>query len=101
MLEEPDTGLELPGKARFRGKEQYSLSLKLNTHGMQIERNTDDKITITLSSRIDGLKLQRLIDYIKYLELTSKSKATQSDADRLADEVNATWWEKNHDRFIG
>lgn len=68
---------------------------------MQIERNTDDKITITLSSRIDGLKLQRLIDYIKYLELTSKSKAKQADADKLADEVNASWWEKNRDRFIG
>jgi hypothetical protein len=68
---------------------------------MLIERNSNDKITITLSSNIDSLKLQRLIDYIKYLELTSKTKANQSDADKLAEGVNISWWEKNRDRFKG
>ncbi len=68
---------------------------------MLIERSSNDKITITLSSNIDSFKLQRLIDYIRYLELTSGSKAKQSDADELAEEVNATWWEKNRHRFIG
>lgn len=65
---------------------------------MQIERNSNDQITITLSSHIDSFKLQGLIDYIKYLELTSRSKAKQSDANQLADEVNASWWEKNRDK---
>lgn len=67
---------------------------------MLIERKTSGQITITVSSSVDSFGLQRLIDYIKYLEATSKSKAKQSDVDRLADEVNATWWEKNRQRFI-
>lgn len=67
---------------------------------MLIERTENNKITITVSSSVDNFGLQRLIDYIKYLEATSKSKAKQSDIDQLADEVNALWWEKNRKRFI-
>lgn len=67
---------------------------------MLIERNTKDQITITVSSSLDSFGLQRLIDYIKYLEATSKTKAKQSDVDKLADEVNISWWERNRDRFL-
>ena len=68
---------------------------------MLIERTTNNQIVITVSSSVDSFSLQRLIDYIKYLEATSKSKAKQSDVDKLADEVNAEWWKKNRKRFIG
>ena len=67
---------------------------------MRIERREDNKITITLSSAVDSFGLQRLIDYSRYLEATSKSKAKQADIDQLADDVNASWWAKNRDRFI-
>ena len=67
---------------------------------MLIERTTNNQIVITVSSSVDSFGLQRLIDYIKYLEATSKSKAKQSDVDKLADEVNAEWWKKNRKRFI-
>lgn len=67
---------------------------------MLIERTSNNQITITVSSSIDSFGLQRLIDYIKYLEATAKSNAKQSDVDKLADEVNASWWEKNRNRFI-
>ena len=61
---------------------------------MLIER-ADNKIVITLADSVDSFGLQRLIDYVKYLEATSKSKAKQQDADKLADEVNSGWWAKN------
>jgi len=67
---------------------------------MVIERNDNKQITITVSSEIDSFGLQRLIDYVKYLEATSKSKAKQSDIDKLADQVNSSWWAKNSKRFI-
>lgn len=67
---------------------------------MVIERKTKNKLTITLSSSIDSYGLQRIIDYVKYLEATSQSKARQSDVDKLADEVNASWWAKNRKRFV-
>lgn len=67
---------------------------------MEIDRTKKNKLTITLSSSIDFYGLQRLIDYVKYLEATSKSKVKQTDVDKLADAVNASWWVKNKKRFI-
>lgn len=67
---------------------------------MLIERTPNNEIVITVSSSVDNFGLQRLIDYVKYLEATSKSKAKQAEIDKLADEVNASWWGKNRKRFI-
>jgi len=35
-----------------------------------------------------------------YLESTAKSEATQADADRLAEDANASWWDRNKNRFV-
>jgi len=66
---------------------------------MIIER-TKSEIVIRVSSKINTFGLQRLVDYLKYQELTVDSKAKQSDIDALAREVNKGWWEKNKQRFI-
>ncbi len=66
---------------------------------MLIER-TNNQIVITVSSSVDSFGLKRLIDYAKYLEATSKSKAKQIDVDKLADEVNSAWLSKNRKRFL-
>jgi len=39
-------------------------------------------------------------DYARYLEATADSHARQEDIDILADEVSASWWNKNKHRFI-
>jgi hypothetical protein len=67
---------------------------------MLIERSDNNQIIIKVSSSVDSFGLQRIIGYLKYLEATSKSKAKQSDVDKLADEVNDTWWAKNRKRFV-
>lgn len=80
---------------------QTIVYLNLKKHlTMLIEQSNKNQIVITLSSKIDSFGLQRLIDYVKYLEATSSSKAKQLDVDKLADEVNASWWNKNRKRFI-
>ena len=66
---------------------------------MQIERIENNRIVITMSSAADVFGIQRLIDYGRYLEATSQSKATQADVDQLADQVNESWWNKNKHRF--
>ena len=78
------------------------LSLNLNKLVTMLVERTNNQIVITLSSSVDSFGLQRLIDYVKYLEATSNSKAKQEDVDRLADEVNASasWWKKNRKRLI-
>ncbi len=67
---------------------------------MVIERTTKNKLAITISSAIDSYGLLGLIDYVKYLEATSKTKAKQSDADKLAEEVSTSWWTKNKEHFV-
>jgi hypothetical protein len=67
---------------------------------MLIERPNNNQITITVSSSVDSFGLQRLIDYVKYLEATSKSKTKQLDVDMLASELNASWWKKKNKKFI-
>jgi hypothetical protein len=66
---------------------------------MKIEINKN-KITITVSTAVDSFGLQRLIDYVKYLETTSKSKAKQSEVDVLAKSTNESWWTENRKRFV-
>ena len=66
---------------------------------MLIER-TNNEVIIRLPSYVDTEGLQRLVDYLSYKEATSKSKAKQTDVDKLAKEVKKGWWTKNHSRFI-
>jgi hypothetical protein len=67
---------------------------------MLIEQTKNNEIQITVSSSLDSFGIQRVIDYVKYLETTSKSKAKQKDINKLADQVNESWWDKNKSRFV-
>ena len=67
---------------------------------MLLERIENNRITISFSPRTDVFGIQRLIEYAKYLEATSDSKAQQADVDRLADDVSSSWWAKNRSRFL-
>ncbi|MEP6647508.1 MAG: hypothetical protein ABJC12_10510 [Saprospiraceae bacterium] len=61
---------------------------------------TEKEVIIRLPSNVDTEGLQRLVDYLSYKETTSKSKAKQSDVDKLARTVKKGWWKKNRDRFV-
>ena len=65
---------------------------------MQIER-TNNEILIRVSPNTDLTGLQRIIDYIKFREIASKSKATQEEIDELAKESKSVWWKKNKNRL--
>ena len=62
---------------------------------MIVERVANNQIVISFSAQRDTFGIQRLIDYAKYLEATSSSKAKQSDVNKMAKELNAGWWSKN------
>ena len=66
---------------------------------MTIER-TADAIIIKLPTNINIEEIQRFLNYLRYKEIVAKSKATQEDIDKLAREVNKSWWEKNKHRFL-
>jgi len=66
---------------------------------MQVER-INNEILIRLSGSTDTIGLQRLLDFLKFKEITSKSKATENQIDELANESKSDWWSKNKNRFI-
>jgi len=66
---------------------------------MIVER-TKSQIVIKVSPQVDTFGFQRIIDYLEYLELTSKSNSSQDEADKLADELNENWWKNNRNKFI-
>jgi hypothetical protein len=66
---------------------------------MQIER-TKNEILIRVASSTDLTGLQRILDYIKFREIASKSNATQEQIDDLAKDSKSTWWEENKDRLV-
>jgi hypothetical protein len=66
---------------------------------MLIER-TNDEVIIRLPSYVNTEGVQRLVDYLSYKEATAKSKAKQSDVDKLAKKIKKGWWAKNQKRFI-
>ena len=65
-----------------------------------IVEKTKDQILIKISPKVNPFGFQRIMDYLEYLEMTSKSKATQSDAEKLAEELNQSWWQLNKDKFL-
>ena len=65
---------------------------------MKIE-STNSEILIRLSAGTDLVGLQRILDYIKFREIASKSKASQEEIDELANESKSSWWNKNKSKF--
>ena len=66
---------------------------------MQITRK-GNQIVIDVAPGTDLIGIQRLLDYIRFSEIASKSEATQEQIDELASASKSDWWKKNKDRFI-
>ena len=66
---------------------------------MQVER-TNNEILIRLPADTDISGLQRILDYLKFREITAKSQATEIDINDLVKEAKSDWWLKNKSRFI-
>jgi hypothetical protein len=50
---------------------------------MILER-TNNEILVRLPAYVDLTELQNMLDFLKYKELTAKSKSKQSDVDELS-----------------
>ncbi len=66
---------------------------------MQVER-INNEIVIRIPSDMDTNRLQKILNLVRYGELTSKSTASQDEVDDLASEINKNWWTKNKSKFL-
>jgi hypothetical protein len=67
---------------------------------MIIERTASEfVIRISIITQVE--QIQDLIDYLRYKELTSSYKVSQSEVDSLAREINTNRWKKNKGNYEG
>jgi maltodextrin utilization protein YvdJ len=65
-----------------------------------IIENKDNEIIIRISANVNLVDIQKSLDFIRYKEILSKSKATAADAEALATEINTNWWNENKSKYI-
>jgi hypothetical protein len=65
---------------------------------MIVERQNNE-ILVRISAGIKVSRIQTILDYLRYEELTSKSNATEKDVENLLLEVKKGRWNKIKDEL--
>ncbi len=60
---------------------------------MIVER-INNELLVRIPSNMTSSRIQSIMDYLRYEELTADSKATQSDVDNLVLEAKKGRWER-------
>jgi hypothetical protein len=60
---------------------------------MIVERENNE-IVVRFTASKNASRIQSILDYLRYEELTSKSKAKEKDVDELVKESKSDRWEK-------
>jgi hypothetical protein len=69
-------------------------------HVITVEKtNTDLRITIPKDA-VPPKQLNDFLDWLRLEEIVQRSRLTEEDADRIANDIKAQWWAANKDRFI-
>ncbi|MEO6833502.1 MAG: hypothetical protein ABI169_14945 [Chitinophagaceae bacterium] len=66
---------------------------------MVVER-TNKEVIIRLPLSVNTEDLQAFLNYARYTELTSGFQIDQKNVDKLANQINSSWWEKNRKHLI-
>ncbi len=57
----------------------------------------NEKIVITMNSKDEAIRLMKMLDYAKYIELTKGMKdVADEEIDKLADEVNISGYNQRY-----
>ncbi len=60
---------------------------------------TDVRVTIPKDA-VPPKRLNAFLDWLRLEEIVQRSRLTEEEADRIADDIKADWWAANKDRFI-
>ncbi|MDR0873048.1 MAG: hypothetical protein LBN27_06220 [Prevotellaceae bacterium] len=65
---------------------------------MTIER-TASEFLIRFPFFISAERMQDMVDYLRYKELTANYSVAQAEVDSLSQSINRNWWQKNQLKF--
>ena len=60
---------------------------------------TDVRVTIPKDA-VPPKRLNAFLDWLRLEEIVQRSRLTEEEADRIADDIKADWWAANKDSFI-
>ncbi|MDB6036327.1 MAG: hypothetical protein JWM99_168 [Verrucomicrobiales bacterium] len=61
--------------------------------------NTEVRVTIPHDA-LPPKELDAFLDWLRLEETVQRSRLSEKEASRIADEIKAEWWTANKDRFI-
>jgi hypothetical protein len=61
--------------------------------------NTDLRVSIPKDA-VPPEQFNAFVDWLRFEEVAQRSRLTEMDADRLAEEAKADWWTANKEKFI-
>ena len=65
-----------------------------------VER-TDKDVRVTIpKDAVPPEQLDAFLGWLRLEEIVQRSRLTEEDANRIADDIKAEWWAANTDRFI-
>jgi len=67
---------------------------------MKIERKESEISFILNTNNLSAISLQKIADYISYIETVNNSKISEDQINLLAEESKNRWWQENKARFI-
>jgi len=65
---------------------------------MIIERTTNEFV-IRFPFTTNSERMQDMIDYLRFKELTADYSVSQSQVDQFAKDININWWKQNQSKF--
>lgn len=72
-----------------------------NMSAMITVETTDSEVRVTIpKDEIPVDRLNSFLDWLRFEAVARRSALTEVEADRLAEEVKAEWWNANKNRFI-
>ncbi len=67
---------------------------------MKVE-STLNEYVISLPKGVFGSAyIDKLLADLRIIEISAKTKGTEKDVERISDEINSSWWEKNGASFF-
>ena len=60
---------------------------------------TDVRVTIPKNA-VPPKQLNAFLDWLRLEEIAQRSRLTDEEADRIAEQVKAEWWAANKEQFI-
>lgn len=63
-------------------------------------KRENETIMISIPASINNDYIEQLLDYLKVKAVVADSQAADDEIVDLANEINASWWKANKQRFI-